>query len=61
MKYKKKVLKIIKTLAVIVLMVLQHGDVPRMDSQKAPEYGPLRPGGGLICQPVLLPLSGKPE
>jgi hypothetical protein len=54
MKNKKQFYKTIRTLAVIVLMLLQGGGVPIGDGNKGDEYRHSTPDGGLICQPEVI-------
>lgn len=55
MKRPKQLYKILRVVAWVVMMVLQGGDVPTGEGPKAPQYGPLRPAGRLICQPEVVP------
>jgi len=55
MKKPKKLYKIIRVVAWVVLMVLQGGDVPMGDGPKGMQYGPVRPVERLICQPEVIP------
>lgn len=55
MKKPKQLYKIIRVVAWVVMMVLQGGDVPMGDGPNSTQYGPLRPGERLICQPEVIP------
>lgn len=54
---KNELYKTIRTVAVVILMLLQGGDVPKGDNPKGTEYGPVRPVERLICQPEVTPLQ----
>ncbi|MBA2926867.1 hypothetical protein G9Q84_28745 [Pseudomonas sp. P7] len=55
MKKQKELYKTIRTVAVVILMLLQGGDVPTNYGRKGTEYGPARPVERLICQPEVIP------
>jgi hypothetical protein len=51
----KQMYKTIRTVAVVVMMLLQGGDVPTGDGPRGQQYGPVRPSERLICQPEVIP------